>query len=345
MFESSKKLFVRLQDEICQKIEEIEGTSAKFHADEWHKEDGFGRGRSCVLKAGNVFEQAGVNWSQVCAKQLPPSVLDKFPDLVGKKFYATGISLVIHPRSPMCPTVHANYRFFQVMESHDDGHNSRNVAKWWFGGGMDLTPYYLFDEDAVLFHSSIQKVCDEHSSDFFPIFSEWADKYFYIKHRKEHRGIGGLFFDYLSNDVHETPLYRINDNSFEFSPELRSKSEKLFSASNKASKQMDFHAILMFVTQCGELFSPVYDKIIRRRMLDSFSDNERQWQLYRRGRYVEFNLVYDRGTVFGLQTAGRVESILMSLPPLVRFEYCFSPKPGSPEHRLWQVLKEPRKWC
>nr|ANB27664.1 coproporphyrinogen III oxidase [Perkinsela sp. SMB-60] len=345
MFDKAKRLFQELQSEICSQIEKLEGSCVTFSSDKWQKEDGFGQGTSRVLKGGSIFEQAGVNWSQFCGRQLPPSVLSKFPELKGKKFYVTGISLVIHPLSPMCPTVHANYRFFQVMESESSDHSSVNVAKWWFGGGMDLTPYYLFDEDAEFFHRSIKESCDAYDADFFPIYSNWANKYFFLKHRQEHRGIGGLFFDYISDDIHLSPLYRINEDSFEFSPELKLKSEELFLKKKANSKQMYFSDLFSFVSRCGFSFSPVYSTIIERRKDYKYTDAQKHWQLYRRGRYVEFNLLYDRGTVFGLQTGGRVESILMSLPPMVRFEYCYSPQEGSEEDRLLQVLKYPKCWC
>ncbi|KNH09619.1 coproporphyrinogen oxidase [Perkinsela sp. CCAP 1560/4] len=340
MFSQAREFFQGLQSEICEKLEHFENGLVKFGKDEWGKEDGFGRGISRVLKGGKIFEQAGVNWSQMTGAQLPPSVLAKYPDLQGGKFFVTGISLIVHPRNPYCPTVHANYRFFQVMSPVDE----EKVVKWWFGGGMDLTPYYLFEADACFLHGSLKMTCDKFHKDYFEVFSSWANKYFYIKHRREHRGIGGLFFDYLSSDLDKEPLYRASMGSFEYSEELKELSDNLFSRNVGSASPGSFDSVFQFVKECGELFLPIYCQIIERREKFTYTEENREWQLYRRGRYVEFNLVYDRGTVFGLQTGGRVESILMSLPPLVRFEYDYCPRKGSGDDQLLQVLREPVEW-
>mmetsp|Transcript_29466 Transcript_29466/g.45572 ORF Transcript_29466/g.45572 Transcript_29466/m.45572 type:complete len:368 (-) Transcript_29466:30-1133(-) len=339
MFSSAQELFQTLQTEICRDIEAME-TEVKFTIDRWTKEDGFGTGVSRVLKSGNVFEQAGVNWSRISGKQLPPSILSKYPEFHGGKFYVTGVSIVIHPRNPACPTIHANYRFFQVMDPNDE----EVAVKWWFGGGVDLTPFYLFEDDATFFHSQLKSICDNFHEDCFQVFSSWADSYFYIKHRKEHRGIGGLFFDYLDDKVSVEPLYRASESSVEYSPQLLEQSVILFAKRGVEKRHYTFEDIFSFVRACGKSFSPIYKAIITRRKDTPFTEEERMWQLYRRGRYVEFNLLYDRGTVFGLQTGGRVESILMSLPPLVRFEYNYSPEVGSREEKLLDVLRKPRRW-
>lgn len=284
--------FVRkLQDTVSAGIEAIDGKS--FREDIWERPEG-GGGRTRVLEGGNVFEKAGVNTAAVTgelsedfAREIPGEGLD---------FFATGISLVLHPASPMVPTVHANFRYVE------------KGGRSWFGGGADLTPYYIDEDDIRHFHSVWKAVCDRHDSADHARFKEWCDDYFFLSHRGEARGVGGIFFDYLEGD--------------------KEKMEK----------------IERFWRDAGEAFLESYIPIVQRRMNDSYGDREREFQELRRGRYVEFNLIYDRGTKFGLRTGGRTESILMSLPPTVRFQYDRRPEPGSPEALLVDVLRKPRDW-
>jgi len=282
--------FRDLQDRICAALEKIDGP-VRFREDTWQR-DGGGGGRSRVLEEGRVFEKAGVNFSEVegqfseeFAKQVPGE---------GRDFTATGISLVLHPRSPLVPTVHANFRFLTKGD------------KQWFGGGADLTPYYPYREDVIHFHRTWRDVCLRHA----PLIDHahlkrWCDEYFFLAHRNEPRGVGGIFFDYLQGDLER---------------------------------------LLDFVKDAGDSFLPAYVPIVERRKDESYGERERRWQEYRRGRYVEFNLIYDRGTTFGLKTGGRVESILMSLPPVVRYVYDHRPEAGSREAELNEVLK-PRDWA
>ncbi|MEE2960418.1 MAG: oxygen-dependent coproporphyrinogen oxidase [Myxococcota bacterium] len=290
-----------LQDEICAGLSELDDSS--FREDSWERPGG-GGGRSRVIQDGSVFEKAGVNVSVVHGELSDRAVASmgggKGADDEARAFFATGISLVLHPRNPMAPTVHANYRYFERGDGQTDGH-------WWFGGGADLTPAYLFDEDAAHFHQTLKRVCDDFDLNYYPRFKKWCDDYFFIKHRGESRGVGGLFFD----DLHDRP----KDEVFQF------------------------------VRGCGESFLNSYLPIIQRRKDTAFDEAHRHWQQIRRGRYVEFNLVYDRGTTFGLQTDGRIESILMSLPLTSRWEYCHSPAEGSEEARLVEVLKTPQSWA
>lgn len=288
--ETIRNLFESLQDEICGKLESVDG-STRFREDTWQREEG-GGGKTRVMEEGAVFEKAGVNTSAVWGK-LPERMAQRMEVEAGT-FFATGISLVIHPRNPMLPTVHMNLRYF-------DMHNGDS----WFGGGTDLTPYYLFEEDARHFHTTLKNACDKHDATYYTRFKKWCDEYFFIKHRNEARGIGGIFFDYLKGS-----------------------NESLFS----------------FVKDVGTAFLPSYIPLVERRMHETYTETQRQWQLIRRGRYVEFNLVYDRGTLFGLETKGRIESILMSLPPFVSWKYDHHPEPGSREAELVEVLKEPREW-
>jgi coproporphyrinogen III oxidase len=288
--ETVRESFGELQREICSRLESIDGV-ARFTEDLWQRDEG-GGGTTRVLEDGRVFEKAGVNTSAVWGK-LPEKLADRM-DVGAGKFFATGISLVIHPRNPMVPTVHMNLRYFEM----DDGAS-------WFGGGTDLTPYYLFEEDARHFHRVLKNACDKHSTEYYPRFKKWCDEYFSIKHRNEVRGIGGIFFDYLKGS---------NDSLFSF------------------------------VNDVGNAFLPSYIPLVERRMDEPYTEEHRNWQLLRRGRYVEFNLVYDRGTLFGLETGGRIESILMSLPPFVSWKYDHRPKPGSPEAELTAVLRKPREW-
>jgi coproporphyrinogen III oxidase len=284
-----------LQDTISNAIEALDGTG-KFREDSWVREEG-GGGRSRVLSEGAIFERAGVNFSEVHGPSLPPSILKRRPEITDQPFYATGVSLVFHPRNPYIPTVHMNYRYFE------------SGSLWWFGGGADLTPYYPQKEDVVHFHQTLKAACDLHNPAFYTEFKAWCDRYFYLKHRNEPRGIGGIFFDDLDDTKGEW--------------------EDTFS----------------FVQSCGKAFLDAYVPIVERRKDTPYGERERNFQLYRRGRYVEFNLVYDQGTIFGLQTNGRTESILMSLPPVVRWEYDWSPKPGTPEAELYEVYLKPHDWA
>jgi len=287
--EKIQTYFTKLQDRITNAIEELDGNV--FREDRWAREGG-GGGRTRVLEEGSVFEKAGVNFSSVHGN-LPEQFAAKIPRGSGTEFFATGISLVFHPRSPMVPAVHANFRYLEKGDAD------------WFGGGTDLTPYYPYEEDAVHFHRTIKLACDRHDRDFYVRFKKWCDEYFTLKHRSEMRGVGGIFFDYLEGD-----------------------------------RESNF----AFVQDAGNTFLDAYLPIAKRRMNESYGERERQYQLYRRGRYVEFNLLYDRGTIFGLETRGRTESILMSLPPLVRWVYDFRPEPGSREEKALEFY-QPREWA
>lgn len=289
-----------LQDDICQQVETIDG--GRFREDPWNRKGG-GGGRTRVLSDGEVIEKGGVNISSVHG-ELPEPIRNHF-DVEQGWFYAAGLSLVLHPRSPMIPTVHANYRFFELYDDPEMKH----VSDRWFGGGCDLTPYYLQEEDAVHFHRVCKEVCDRHGEALYPRFKKACDDYFYNSHRGEARGIGGLFFDYLRGNE------KISDENW-----------------------------YDFVTDAGRSFSEAYLPILKRRLEEPYGEAEREWQEIRRGRYVEFNLIHDRGTLFGLKTDGRVESILMSLPPRVRWVYDHHPVEGSREEALLSVLSEPVEW-
>ena len=308
-----------LQSQICNSLEALDGTG-KFKEDSWERPEG-GGGRSRILQNGTIFEQGGVNFSEVWGSHLPASILSRRPEAAGHKFYATGVSLVLHPKNPYVPTVHLNYRYFEAGPI------------WWFGGGIDLTPYYPFAEDAVHFHSTLKQACDAHHPDYYRVFKPWCDEYFYLKHRQENRGIGGIFFDYQDG---EGQLYRGSSSD---SPAAI--------VSNKVGtpKPRSWEEIFAFVGTCGESFITAYLPIVERRRLMKYGEHQRNFQLYRRGRYVEFNLVYDRGTLFGLQTNGRTESILMSLPPLVRWEYGYQPKANTPEAQLYDTFLKPQNWA
>ncbi|HNQ26958.1 MAG TPA: oxygen-dependent coproporphyrinogen oxidase [Aquaticitalea sp.] len=288
-----------LQDTICKGLEEIDGV-AKFRQDIWERPEG-GGGRTRVIENGNVFEKGGVNISAVHGK-LPDSMQKMF-NVEEANFFACGLSLVIHPKSPMVPTVHANWRYFEMYNENAEIINS------WFGGGQDLTPYYLFEEDAKHFHQTCKTACDKHNPDFYPKYKKQCDDYFWNAHRNEARGIGGLFFDYLK----ETNGTRMED-------------------------------WYNFVTEVGNSFLQAYIPIVEKRKDLPYNGAQRKWQEIRRGRYVEFNLVHDKGTLFGLKTNGRIESILMSLPPHVQWIYDYHPKAGSEEEKLLEVLKNPRGW-
>jgi coproporphyrinogen III oxidase len=286
-----------LQDRICAALEQEDGKEA-FREDAWQRPEG-GGGRTRVLAEGAVFEQAGVNFSHVHGKNLPPSATAHRPELAGRSFQALGVSLVIHPRNPYVPTSHANVRFFIAEKEGAE-------PVWWFGGGFDLTPYYPFEEDAIHWHRTAKRACDPFGAEYYPRFKKWCDEYFFLKHRGETRGVGGLFFDDL------------NDKDFEHS--------------------------FGFMKSVGNHYLDAYLPIVQKRKATPYGERERDFQLYRRGRYVEFNLVYDRGTLFGLQSGGRTESILMSLPPLVKWRYNWKPEPGTPEARLYDEFLKPRDW-
>ncbi|HEC84420.1 MAG: oxygen-dependent coproporphyrinogen oxidase [Candidatus Parabeggiatoa sp. nov. 1] len=299
--EPVKNYLLALQDRICTELANEDGFAA-FQEEQWQRENG-GGGRSRVLSNGAVFEQAGVNFSHVYGETLPAAATAKRPELAGRRFQAMGVSLVIHPLNPYVPTSHANVRFF-LAESSPDSEKSSPI--WWFGGGFDLTPYYGFEEDAVHWHRTTKAACDPFGEEVYVRYKAWCDKYFFLKHRNEPRGVGGLFFDDLN--------------------------------------QWDFDTCFAFMQSVGDHYLPAYLPIVSKRKATPYTERERDFQLYRRGRYVEFNLVYDRGTLFGLQSGGRTESILMSLPPLVKWRYNWQPEPGSPEARLYDVFLKPKAW-
>ncbi|MGB3405253.1 MAG: oxygen-dependent coproporphyrinogen oxidase [Microcoleaceae cyanobacterium] len=309
----------QIQDEICQGLEETDGTG-QFIEESWQRPEG-GGGRSRVMKEGDVLEQGGVNFSEVWGEQLPPSILAQRPEAKGHGFYATGTSMVLHPRNPFIPTVHLNYRYFEAG------------PVWWFGGGIDLTPYYPFAEDAAHFHQTLKAACDQHHPEYYAVFKRWCDEYFYLKHRQETRGVGGIFFDYQDGNG---SLYRGPNPQGEAAT---------YSNQIETPRSRDWETLFSFVQSCGEAFLPAYLPIVERRRATEYNEHHRNFQLYRRGRYVEFNLVYDRGTIFGLQTNGRTESILMSLPPLVRWEYGYQPEPGTPEAELYETFLKPQDWA
>lgn len=292
-----KTFLLQLQDSICQALAQQESDD-EFEQDQWQREQG-GGGRSRVLRNGSVFEQAGVNFSHVYGDEMPASATAHRLQLAGRRFEAMGVSLVIHPNNPYVPTSHANVRFF-IAEK--DG----EAPVWWFGGGFDLTPFYPFDDDCQHWHDTAKAICAPFGDDVYPQHKAWCDKYFFLPHRDETRGIGGLFFDDLN--------------------------------------QWGFEKCFAYTQAVGNGFIDAYVPIVARRHPLPYSEREREFQLYRRGRYVEFNLVYDRGTLFGLQSGGRTESILMSMPPLARWEYCYQPDPDSAEARLSRDYLHPREW-
>ena len=285
-----------LQDNICSALEAADG-SGKFVEDNWTRAEG-GGGLTRVLTNGTVIEQGGVNFSEVSGDKLPPSASAHRPELAGRTWKACGVSLVIHPNNPFIPTSHANVRFFIAEKDGED-------AVWWFGGGFDLTPFYPIKEDVVHWHQTAKSLCQPFGDNVYDEHKKWCDEYFYLKHRDETRGVGGLFFDDLN--------------------------------------QWDFDTCLNYIKAVGQGFIDAYVPIIEKRKNTEFSEQNRQFQLYRRGRYVEFNLVFDRGTLFGLQSGGRTESILMSMPPLARWEYNYQPDPLSKEAELSQYLV-PQDW-
>jgi coproporphyrinogen III oxidase len=295
-----------LQDTICKELEKVDG-KAVFAEDAWSRDENAGQdpgpvlgggGRTRVLNHGGIFEQAGVNFSHVTGASLPPSATAARPELSGRSFVALGVSLVMHPLNPHVPTSHANVRFFLAKKPGEE-------PVWWFGGGYDLTPYYPVREDIVSWHQAARSACEPFGADVYPRYKAWCDRYFYLKHREEARGVGGLFFDDL------------NEGGFEH--------------------------CFGFLKAIGDSYLAAYLPIVKRRKDQPWTERQRQFQLYRRGRYVEFNLVYDRGTLFGLQSGGRTESILMSLPPMVAWRYNWKPEPGSQEAVLYDCLA-PRDW-
>jgi coproporphyrinogen III oxidase len=305
-----------LQDSICQGLQALDG-EGQFQEESWQRPEG-GGGRSRVMKEGRVFEQGGVNFSEVEGAQLPPSILNQRPEAEGHRWFAVGTSMVLHPRNPWVPTVHLNYRYFEAG------------PVWWFGGGADLTPYYPFLEDARHFHRTLKGACDSVDPRYYKVFKPWCDEYFYLRHRQETRGVGGIFYDYQDPGG---VLYKGSE------PEAAAAV-----AAASGPIEQDWEKLFRLASACGQAFLPSYGPIVERRNNLAYGETERQFQLYRRGRYVEFNLVFDRGTIFGLQTNGRTESILMSLPPLVRWEYGYTPAPGSREALLTEVFTRPQNW-
>ncbi len=291
-----KEFLIGLQDQIIKNLEQIDGKY--FKREKWERSEG-GGGLSCVMEKGNVFERGGVNYSHVFGMGLPASATAARPELTGRSFEAMGVSLVLHPYNPYIPTVHLNVRFLEAIKEGAE-------PVWWFGGGMDLTPYYGFEEDAKHFHQTCKSSLESFGSDYHKRFKKWCDQYFYLKHRNEPRGIGGIFFDDLS--------------------------------------QPDFDTCFNLTKSVGNHFLPSYLPILERRLNTPYSEHERDFQAYRRGRYVEFNLVWDRGTLFGLQSGGRTESILMSLPPVVKWRYDWKPESGSAEAKLYTNFLISKDW-
>ncbi len=295
-FNAVKEYFLRLQEHIVEGLQHADGKN--FLHDSWQRPEG-GGGVSCVMEEGNVLERGGVNFSHVMGDKLPPSASAGRPELAGRSFEAAGVSLVLHPRNPFAPTVHLNVRCFMAKKTGEE-------PVWWFGGGMDLTPYYGFEEDAVHFHRTCREALTPFGKDLHPRFKQWCDEYFYLKHRKEPRGVGGIFFD----DFNE----------------------------------LGFEQSFALTQSVGDHFLKAYLPILQRRREQPYTEKERDFQAYRRGRYVEFNLVFDRGTLFGLQSGGRTESILMSMPPIVKWRYDWRPAQGSAEARLYSDFLIGKDW-
>lgn len=291
-----KEFLINLQDNIVKGLEQVDGKA--FRRDQWDRPEG-GGGMSSVIEEGNVLERGGVNFSHVYGAGLPASATAARPELAGRSFEAMGVSLVLHPRNPYAPTVHMNVRFFEARKEGAE-------SVWWFGGGMDLTPYYGYAEDAVHFHQTCKNALQPFGDDCYPRLKKWCDAYFYLKHRKEPRGIGGVFFDDLN--------------------------------------QPDFDTCFNLTRNVGEHFLTAYQPVLEKRIDTPYGERERDFQAYRRGRYVEFNLVWDRGTLFGLQTGGRTESILMSLPPIVKWRYDWKPAAGSAEDKLYTDFLIGKDW-
>ena len=295
-FEAVKNYFIGLQERIVEGLQHADGKN--FLHDSWQRPEG-GGGISCVMEEGNVLERGGVNFSHVMGDRLPPSASANRPELAGRGFEAAGVSLVLHPRNPYAPTVHMNVRCFMAKKAGE-------APVWWFGGGMDLTPYYGFEEDAQHFHRTCRDALSPFGPDLHPRFKQWCDEYFYLKHRKEPRGVGGIFFDDFS--------------------------------------ELGFEQSFAMTKSVGDALLKAYLPILQRRLNTPYGERERDFQAYRRGRYVEFNLVYDRGTLFGLQSGGRTESILMSLPPVVKWRYDWQPEAGTPEARLYSEFLIGKDW-
>ncbi len=295
--EKIKTFLLDLQDDICEALEAADG-SKSFVTDEWHRKEG-GGGRSKVLEKGAVIERGGVNFSHVFGTKMPASATAHRPELAGRDFQALGVSLVIHPKNPNAPTSHMNVRFFIATKKDCD-------PIWWFGGGFDLTPYYGFEEDCIHWHKMAKQACDPFGSDVYAHYKNWCDDYFYLKHRKEARGIGGLFFDDLN--------------------------------------QWEFETCFAFMQSVGTHYLKAYLPILNRRKEMPFTQKQRDFQCYRRGRYVEFNLVYDRGTLFGLQSNGRTEAILVSMPPVVHWQFNYQPEANSEEAKLTEYFLKPKDW-
>lgn len=293
-----KAYLLDLQNRICDQLAAVDG-SKTFVEDSWQRPEG-GGGRSRVLTEGAVIEKGGVNFSHVHGASMPASATAHRPELAGRRFEAMGVSLVIHPNNPFVPTSHANVRFFIAEKEGAE-------PVWWFGGGYDLTPYYGNDEDCRHWHNTAKAACEPFGAEVYPRYKKWCDEYFYLKHRDEPRGVGGLFFDDLN--------------------------------------ELGFEQSFAFMRAVGDSYTEAYVPIVERRKSEQFTQAQRDFQLYRRGRYVEFNLVFDRGTLFGLQTGGRTESILMSLPPLVRWEYDWHPQPNTPEAKLYDHYLQPQEWA
>jgi len=295
--EAVKSYLLQLQQNICNALAEEDGAKT-FEVDEWQREQG-GGGKSCVMADGAVFESAGINFSHVFGDSLPGSATAHRPELAGRSFQAMGVSLVIHPHNPYVPTSHANVRFFVAEKEGED-------PVWWFGGGFDLTPYYGNEDDVKHWHQTAKDACLPFGDDVYPKYKKWCDEYFYLKHRDEPRGVGGLFFDDLN--------------------------------------EWGFEKSFAFMQSVAESYIKAYRPIVTKRKSIEFGERERDFQLYRRGRYVEFNLVYDRGTLFGLQSGGRTESILMSMPPNVRWRYNWQPEAGSAEAELYEKYLKHQDW-
>ena len=298
--EDIARWFQELQDSICQGLEQTDG-SGKFHEDSWQRTGG-GGGKTRTLTNGSIIEKGGVNFSEVYG-ETPKKILEAL-GFEKANFYATGVSIVMHPSNPMVPIIHMNVRYFEMTSD-----SNPTDTKWWFGGGIDLTPHYIREEDAQFFHQELKHTCDRHHADYYPSFKQWADDYFYLKHRNETRGVGGIFFDRLSEDPPFTK---------------RSRWE--------------------FVQSVGSAFLPIYQHLMQKNHRLPFGEKEKHWQMVRRGRYVEFNLVWDKGTKFGLDTGGRTESILMSLPPQAQWIYDYQPPPTSEEYQTLTKLKKDIDW-
>jgi len=293
--------YQQIQDEICAALEQLDG-KAKFEEEKWEREGG-GGGRTRVIQNGNILEKGGVNFSAVYGEL--PDVIKKSLGIEQNDFFATGVSIVIHPNHPFVPIIHMNIRYFEMPSTM----NGDQKPVRWFGGGIDLTPHYIFEDDARFFHQNLKDVCDRHHHDFYNRFKHWADEYFFIKHRNETRGIGGIFYDRLT-----------------------------------AHDELSWETIFEFSKALGRTFAPTYIELVNRNRDKSFTEEQQLWQYQRRSRYAEFNLVYDAGTKFGLETNGRIESILMSLPPTAKWLYNFQPQPGSEEEKTLSLLKKGINW-